>query len=165
MQPFSDKGLDDHVLILVGFIQKFLFLFLFPLTDRSLWIPLFIIKPIFFFIISRDKREMDQLSDELWKEIATMYSLPSSKGWAFTYGKYSFWIVKGEAVFKFWNVWWYCCFSLRLFTYIWYLIYIFFLLCVYIYIYIFLNTMNKKKILQGKIPTSSITWTSETSIC
>ncbi|ROT78571.1 hypothetical protein C7M84_002712 [Penaeus vannamei] len=38
--------------------------------------------------LPRDKKEMEVLSDELWSEIASLYNLPSSRGWGIAYGKY-----------------------------------------------------------------------------
>ncbi|XP_063585141.1 apoptosis-resistant E3 ubiquitin protein ligase 1-like isoform X2 [Penaeus indicus] len=35
--------------------------------------------------LPRDKKEMEVLSDELWSEIASMYNLPSSRGWGIAY--------------------------------------------------------------------------------
>ncbi|KAK8727539.1 hypothetical protein OTU49_009611, partial [Cherax quadricarinatus] len=31
--------------------------------------------------LPRDKKELDQLSEEIWIEIAKMYNLPSARGW------------------------------------------------------------------------------------
>ncbi|XP_069957072.1 uncharacterized protein [Cherax quadricarinatus] len=37
--------------------------------------------------LPRDKKELDQLSEEIWIEIAKMYNLPSARGWNLYNGK------------------------------------------------------------------------------